>query len=312
MLRKGMRHFLDVKDFTSAELRGLLRMAASLKADEKAGGTLKALSGRTLAMMFEKHSTRTRVSFDLAMRQLGGYSMELNQQNMQMSRGETMADTARVLSRYVDAIMMRANSHETLLELAQYATIPVINGLTDKSHPCQVLADILTFEEHKGAIAGRSIAWVGDANNVCTSWVHAAMLLGFHLRIASPKAYQLSAETRAWMEQQQATASGSVTELTDAAEAVQGVDAVVTDTWVSMGDADADARHAALKPYQVNTDLMAKANEGAIFMHCLPAHREEEVTAEVMDGKQSVVWDEAENRLHAQKAVLLFCLNADY
>lgn len=257
-------------------------------------------------MIFEKPSTRTRVSFDVAMRQLGGETLLLNGAEMQLGRGESVADTARVLSRYVDAIMIRTTSHEKLLELAEYATVPVINGLTDKTHPCQLMADVLTFEEHKGPIRDRSVAWSGDGNNVAVSWVHAAAQFDFDLRVACPPELALPAETVAWAEKQ-----GARVKITsDPYEAVEGVDCVVADTWVSMGDPEdlIASRHNSLAPFQVDARLMAAAHKEAIFMHCLPAHRGEEMTADVIDGPQSVVFDGAENRLHAQKSILAWCL----
>ncbi|MBI1274404.1 ornithine carbamoyltransferase [bacterium] len=305
-----MPHFVDIADFTGDELRNILKTAVSLKADFKAGGNEQLLKGKTLAMIFEKNSTRTRVSFDLAMRQLGGYAMELDCQNSQLGRGESIADTARVLSRYVDIIMFRAREHFTLLEMASSASVPVINGLTSYSHPCQILADILTFEEHKGPIAGKTLTWVGDGNNVLISYIHAAILFGFNLNIACPTAYRPLDKVVDWAESQKASSSGRIQFFTDAVAAVKGTQAIVTDTWMSMGDeekGDAQAKKAALKPYQVNEFLMNTA-EDAIFMHCLPAHRGEEVTPGVIDGNRSVVFDEAENRLHVQKAVLLHCL----
>jgi ornithine carbamoyltransferase len=257
-------------------------------------------------MIFDKPSTRTRVSFDVAMRQLGGDVVFLTGQEMQLGRGETIADTARVLSRYVDAIMIRILDHNALLELARYATVPVINGLTRVSHPCQVMADVLTFEEHRGPIKGSTVAWTGDTNNVMASWMHAAQRLDFRLRVATPPELAPGKALKAW-----AASSGAAIEIgTDPEAAVAGADCVVTDTWVSMGDRDGERRHNLLKPYQVNSRLMAKAKSDAIFMHCLPAHRGEEVTDDVIDGPQSVVFDEAENRLHAQKGILAWCLHA--
>jgi ornithine carbamoyltransferase len=301
------RHFLDLTDVPPVELRRILDHAAVLKATR--GGTRRGegpLAGKVLAMVFERPSTRTRVSFDVGMRQLGGETLMLTGDEMQLGRGETIADTARVLSRYVDAIMIRILDHAALAELAAHATVPVINGLTRLSHPCQIMADVMTFEEHRGPIAGRTVAWTGDANNVLASWIHAAACFGFTLRIATPDAFTPRPQDLDW-----ARAKGGRILLTrDAYEAVDGADCVVTDTWVSMGDEDAERRHALLAPYQVNDRLMAAAAPGAIFMHCLPAHREEEVTAAVMDGPQSVVFDEAENRLHAQKGILAWCLGA--
>jgi ornithine carbamoyltransferase len=255
-------------------------------------------------MIFEKPSTRTRVSFEVAMHQLGGQTVVLSPQDMQLGRGETLADTARVLSRYIDAIMLRTGPHTTLIELAANATVPVINGLTCQSHPCQVMADVMTFEELKGPIEGRTIAWIGDANNVATSWVHAAARFGCKLRIASPREFAPAPELLAW-----AAAEGADIEVgEDPLQAARGADCVVTDVWVSMGDGDEKRRSAALRPFQVDGAVMAQAAKGAIFMHCLPAHRGDEVTAAVIDGPQSAVWDEAENRLHVQKAILAWCL----
>ncbi len=307
-----IRHFIDLCDVDGATLRNLLNRAASLKADQQSGGTQPLLAGKTLAMIFEKRSTRTRVSFDLAMRQLGGYALELGTEQSQLSRGESVADTARVLTRYVDLIMFRARAHRALLDMAEASGVPVINGLTDHSHPCQVLADVLTFEEHRGPIAGRKVAWVGDGNNVAASWIHAAIRLGFKLHIACPDGYEPAAELLNWAKEEKDAGKGSVRRFKDPIKAVKGVDAVVTDTWVSMAnDDEAEARHDALKSYQVTQELMAEAEQGAIFMHCLPAHRGHEVAADVIDGPKSAVWDEAENRLHVQKAILLHCLGAE-
>ncbi|MGE0752054.1 MAG: ornithine carbamoyltransferase [Variibacter sp.] len=302
------RHFLDLTDIPASELRGMLESSRDLKAkwrkDRRTAG--RPLEGKTLGMIFDKPSTRTRVSFDVAMRQLGGDVVFLTGQEMQLGRGETIADTARVLSRYVDAIMIRILDHNALLELAHYATVPVINGLTRVSHPCQVMADVLTFEEHRGPIKGSTVAWTGDTNNVMASWMHAAQRLDFRLRVATPPELAPGKALKGW-----AASSGAAIEIgTDPETAVAGADCVVTDTWVSMGDRDGERRHNLLKPYQVNSRLMAKAKSDAIFMHCLPAHRGEEVTDDVIDGPQSVVFDEAENRLHAQKGILAWCLHA--
>jgi ornithine carbamoyltransferase len=257
-------------------------------------------------MIFEKPSTRTRVSFEVGMRQLGGEVVVLSAAEMQLGRGETIADTARVLSRYVDAIMLRTNSAAKLRDLALHATVPVINGLTDRSHPCQLMADIMTFEQHRGAIAGRTIAWSGDGNNVATSWIHAAVRLGFTLRLACPEGLEPPAAVLDWARRE----GGAVTLVGDPETAIRGADCVVTDTWISMSDPDTENRHNLLAPYRVDERLMALAAADALFMHCLPAHRGEEVTAAVIDGPQSVVWDEAENRLHAQKGILTWCLGA--
>jgi len=302
---KGIRHFLDLIDIPRRELRGMIEKSRVMKKGRKGAAGNGPLAGKTMAMIFDRPSTRTRVSFDVAMRQLGGESITLIGQDMQLGRGETIADTARVLSRYVDAIMIRTLDHEHLLELARYATVPVINGLTKRSHPCQVLADVMTFEEHRGAIRGRTVAWTGDANNVLTSWMHAAERFDFELRVATPPELMPKKKLLDWVKQ-----SGAAIRFgSDPEEAVKGADCVVTDTWVSMGDRDGGRRHNLLKRYQVNKRLMAKADAKAIFMHCLPAHRGEEVTDEVMDGPQSVVFDEAENRLHAQKGILAWCLH---
>jgi ornithine carbamoyltransferase len=307
MTGNGVRHFLDLCDVPPRDLRRMLDLARTLKQARRAGLTTRGpLSGRTLAMIFEKPSTRTRVSFDVAMRDLGGNVINLTGQEMQLGRGETIADTARVLSRYVDAIVIRILDHATLLELARHATVPVINGLTKLSHPCQVMADVMTFEEKKGPIRGRTVAWTGDANNVLTSWVHAAARFDFALRVATPRELAPRRQLVEW-----AKRSGAVVRFTrEPEEAVEGADCVVTDTWVSMGDKNGKKRHNLLKPYQVNRALMRLAKRDAIFMHCLPAHRGEEVTAEVIDGPQSVVFDEAENRLHAQKGILSWCFDS--
>jgi ornithine carbamoyltransferase len=301
------RHFLDINALPLGELRAMLAAGAAMKAKLKAQETdKKPLAGKTLAMIFDKPSTRTRVSFDVGMRQLGGESIMLTGTEMQLGRGETIADTARVLSRYVDAIMIRILNHEALLELAAYATVPVINGLTRRSHPCQVMADLMTFEEHLGSIEGRTVAWTGDDNNVLTSWAHAAERFKFRLNVATPPELALKKPMRDWIKETQAP----IMLCNDPEEAVRGADCVVTDTWVSMGDKDGEHRHNLLKPYQVNAKLMSLAKPDALFMHCLPAHRGEEVTDEVIDGPQSVVFDEAENRLHAQKGILAWCFDA--
>jgi ornithine carbamoyltransferase len=304
----GVRHFLDLIDLPPAELRAMIDSARAMKTALKASGLpeRRPLAGKTLAMIFDKPSTRTRVSFDIAMRQLGGDAILLTGQEMQLGRGETIADTARVLSRYVDAIMIRTLDHGTLAELARYATVPVINGLTKLSHPCQVMADVMTFEEHRGPIRGRIVAWTGDANNVLTSWMHAAERFDFSLRVATPPELAPKKPLLDWIK----TSGAPIKMINDPEEAVKGADCVVTDTWVSMGDRDVDGRrHNLLTRYQVNAALMARAKSDALFMHCLPAHRGEEVTNEVIDGPHSVVFDEAENRLHAQKGILAWCFN---
>ena len=299
------KHFLDLDLIDTSTLRQILDSGRAMKEALKAGEEAdKPLAGKTLAMIFEKPSTRTRVSFEVGMKQLGGDVVLLNTNDIQSSRGETMADTARVLSRYVDAIMIRTFSPAILQELADNASVPVINGLTDRSHPCQIMADVMTFEEHRGPIKGKVVAWSGDGNNVAASWIHAAARFDFELRIACPEMLTPDAGLIEWARAQGAR----ITVTHDAEKAVAGADCVVTDTWVSMGDADAGSRHNMLKPYQVNAALMRHAKPEAIFMHCLPAHRGEEVSAEVIDGPQSVVWDEAENRLHGQKGILRWCL----
>ncbi|MGD0192851.1 MAG: ornithine carbamoyltransferase [Rhizomicrobium sp.] len=304
------KHFLDLSEMDAATITTLLSDAIRRKS-ERQGLTHGApdgdapLKGRILALIFDKQSTRTRISFDVGMRQLGGTTIMMSGQEIQLAREETIADTAKVMSRYVDAIMIRLLDHEMVKDLAENATIPVINGLTKWSHPCQVMADMMTFEEKKGPIKGRTIAWTGDASNVLTSWVHAAGRMGFKLRIATPRELAPKESLRDW-----AMDVGATVEFgDDPAHAASGADCVVTDTWVSMGDEDAVKRHNLLKAYQVNERLMSRAAKDAIFMHCLPAHRGQEVTDAVMDGPQSVVFDEAENRLHAQKAILAWCLS---
>ena len=306
MSTNGVRHFIDLCDISTKDLRGMIDASRTMKERLKRDGQpgKAPLKGKTLAMIFDRPSTRTRVSFDVAMRQLGGESITLTGQEMQLGRGETIADTARVLSRYVDGIMIRTLEHENLLELARHATVPVINGLTHRSHPCQVLADVMTFEEHRGSIRGKTVAWSGDANNVLVSWVHAADRFEFRLRVASPP----ELKPKKWLMDWIKVSSADIRVGSDPEEAVKGADCVVTDTWVSMGDRDGARRHNLLKRYQVNARLMGRARPDAIFMHCLPAHRGEEVTADVIDGPQSVVFDEAENRLHAQKGILAWCL----
>jgi ornithine carbamoyltransferase len=302
----SVRHFLDLIDIPKSDLQGMIDESRAMKAALKRGEQKKPLAGKTLAMIFDKPSTRTRVSFDVGMRQLGGESIMLTAQEMQLGRGETLADTARVLSRFVDGIVIRILEHDSIKELAQHATVPVINGLTRRSHPCQVLADVMTFEEKKGSIRGRTVAWTGDANNVLASWMHAAERFEFKLRIATPGELRPDKRLLDWVK-----SSGAAIEIGDDPDAaVSGADCVVTDTWVSMGDRDGKHRHNVLQPYQVNGALMARAKSDAIFMHCLPAHRGDEVTDVVMDGPQSVVFDEAENRLHAQKGLLAWCMQA--
>jgi ornithine carbamoyltransferase len=292
------RHFLTLTDLTAAELAGLIARAAQLKAAHKRGEAQVRYPGRVMAMLFEKSSTRTRASFEAAWTHLGGHSMFLSPRDIQLGRGETVEDSARVLSRMVDVLVVRTFSHERLELFAAHSTVPVINALTDRFHPCQLLADILTWTEQHGDIRGRTAVFVGDGNNVCHSWMEAARLFGFRLRVAAPQGYRPAADLTA-------TYADCVEILDDPKAAVAGADAVITDVWASMGQEDeAAARQAAFAGFEVDQALMARAAPEAIFMHCLPAHRGEEVSAEVIDGPQSVVWEEAENRLHAQKALL--------
>jgi ornithine carbamoyltransferase len=306
------RHFIDLWQLDAPTLRALVddarrRKSARLGWPKGRPDADAPAKGRTLAMIFEKNSTRTRFSFDAAMRQLGGDCIIATAADMQLGRGETVEDTAKVLSRMVDAVMIRSNAHETIERFAAVSSAPVINGLSDKSHPCQILADILAFEEHRGPIRGKTLAWVGDGNNVCSSFIHAAAPFGFRLSIASPRAYAPDLVDLA-----RAREAGAEIEVTeDPRAAVKGADAVITDTWVSMGDTDAEARIRALSPYQVDAKLMSAAGPDAVFLHDLPAHRGDEVTEEVIDGPQSIVWDEAENRIHAQKAILAWCFSGN-
>ncbi|MHA1538196.1 MAG: ornithine carbamoyltransferase [Alphaproteobacteria bacterium] len=297
----GPRHFLDLHRLESGTLRDILARGTAFKKGEDK----TSLAGKQLAMIFEKPSTRTRVSFEVGMRQLGGDAIILDHSGSQLGRGESVADTARVLSRYVDAIMLRTTDEKKLLELAEYASVPVINGLTDRTHPCQLMADVMTFEEHRGAIAGKTIAWSGDGNNMAASWIHAAQRFDFALRLACPEALRPPGEVLDW-----ARANGAdVAVTTEVREAVEGADAVVTDVWVSMSEEpEVKNLHNLLAPYQVDDAVMGYAKDAAIFLHCLPAHRGQEVAASVIDGPQSVVWDEAENRLHAQKGILAWCM----
>lgn len=309
MTGAALRHFLDLDQIGPDVLRnltdrGLARKKARQDSPLGAVDHDAPLKGHVVVLIFEKPSTRTRVSFDVGIRQLGGDAMTLSAADMQLGRGETISDTARVLSRYVDAIMLRSTDHTHLLEWAASSTIPVINGLTNKTHPCQLMADIMTFEEYKGPIKDRIVAWSGDGNNVAASWIQAAVQFEFELRLACPPGFEPDAGILDWAKQKE----GRVQVVEDPRIAVDNADCVITDTWVSMGDKDPDARRKALSPYQVNASLMACAAKDAIFLHCLPAHRGEEVTDEVIDGPQSAVLDEAENRLHAQKAILVWCL----
>ncbi|MEM9010378.1 MAG: ornithine carbamoyltransferase [Pseudomonadota bacterium] len=307
-----MKHFLDLDEVPAEALAGIIETARTMKtartgqpkgvADDDA-----PLAGRVIALIFEKPSTRTRISFDVGIRQLGGSALILSGAEMQLGHGETIADTARVLSRYVDAIMIRTFEDATLRELAEHATVPVINGLTNASHPCQIMADVMTFEEHRGPIRGRKVVWLGDGNNVCTSLLHAAGQFGFDLTFAGPETLDPDPKAMAFARERGA----AVAIERDPERAVKGADLVVTDTWLSMHDSQSarERRHNQLRPYQVNAALMAQADEDALFMHCLPAHRGEEATSEVMDGPNSVIFDEAENRLHVQKGILRWCLD---
>jgi len=309
--KRGPRHFLDLSEIEPGVLRRLIDNAHAMKAaGRRCPPHLRpdGIEDRVLIMIFAKPSTRTRISFDLAMRQLGGQSLSpLNASDLQLGRGESIADTARVMSRYGDVIMLRGNGHSDLLELATNASVPVINGLTDFSHPCQIMADIVTFEENRGKIEGATIAWVGDGNNVAASWIHAAAQFRFKLRLGVPSQLNPDPSVVTW-----ARAQGADVAMTDDPKtAVRGADCVVTDTWVSMGQTDAPRRKQLLGPYTVDEQLMKLAAKDAIFLHDLPAYRGNEVTAEVIDGPRSRVWDEAENRLHAQKAILAWCLGKD-
>ncbi|AQS41867.1 MAG: Ornithine carbamoyltransferase [Candidatus Tokpelaia hoelldobleri] len=305
-MKHSLRHFTDLAAFSPQTLRDILESARKIKADRASGLSARPLADKTLAMIFEKPSTRTRVSFDVGMRQLGGETLMLTGSEMQLGHSETIADTARVLSRFVDMITIRTTAHNRMLELAHYADVPVINALTDDTHPCQIMADILTYEEHRGPVAGKTFVWVGDGNNVLHSLIEASALFGFSLRIATPEGSEPQAKYLDWAREN----GGSVTLTTDPATAVRDADCVVTDTWVSMGQEFRARGSGIFLPYQVNEALMALARPDALFMHCLPAHRGEEVVDAVIDGPQSVVFDEAENRLHAQKAILNWCMEA--
>lgn len=300
------KHFLDLSAMTAPDLRLILEDAKTRKQATKAGSADKPLAGKMLAMIFEKPSTRTRVSFDVGMRQLGGETLFLSGTEMQLGRAETIGDTAKVLSRYVDAIMIRTTDHTRLLEMAEHATVPVINALTDLTHPCQIMADIMTFEEHRGPVKGKTIAWTGDGNNVLHSLVEGSARFGYRMNMAVPMGSEPDGKILNWARDN----GGNIMLCHDAERAVEGADAVVTDTWVSMNQEHKARGHNIFQPFQVNQALMKHAGTDALFMHCLPAHRGEEVTDDVIDGPQSVVFDEAENRLHAQKSILAWCLGA--
>lgn len=306
-----MRHFLDLHKTDPDALKDIIAAAGDMKA-ARAGQPRGAqdaelpLEGRMVALIFEKPSTRTRVSFDVGVRQMGGETMVLSGDAMQLGHGESIADTARVMSRYVDMIMIRTFEEHTLLEMAEHATVPVINGLTNRTHPCQIMADVMTYEEHRGSIKGKKVVWTGDGNNVCASFLHAAGQFGFDMTFTGPETLDPDQDSIGWARK----AGAKVTIERDPHKAVEGADLVVADTWISMHDSQTtkERRHNQLRPYQVNAELMERANPDALFMHCLPAHREEEATSEVMDGPHSVIFDEAENRLHAQKAIMRWCL----
>ncbi|MBT1159874.1 ornithine carbamoyltransferase [Aminobacter anthyllidis] len=300
------KHFLDLSAVSAHDLGGIMNDAMWRRAATKAGEADKPLTGKMLGMIFEKPSTRTRVSFDVAMRHLGGETLLMSATEMQLGRTETIGDTAKVLSRYVDAIMVRTTDHKRLLELAEHATVPVINGLTDDTHPCQILADIMTFEDHRGPVRGKTFAWTGDGNNVLHSFVEGAARFGYRMKIAVPLGSEPKYRFLNWARNQGA----SIMLCHDAENAVTEADCVITDTWVSMNSEDKAPGRNVLQPFQVNKQLMMRAKSNALFMHCLPAHRGQEVTDEVIDGPQSVVFDEAENRLHAQKSILAWCLGA--
>ena len=302
-----MRHFLDLRDFDSGTLQGILDHAASMKSALKAGAPAeRPLDGKSVAMIFEKPSTRTRVSFEVGITQLGGTPLMLSAQDLQIGRGESIEDTARVLSRYVDAITIRCFAHDTLLTLAEHATVPVVNALTARSHPCQIMADLQTMIERHGSLDGQIVTWVGDGNNVAASWIEAAARFNFQLRLACPEGYAPPAELMAW-----ARAEGADLVLYDSAlEAAKGSQTLVTDVWISMGDEEG-TRREDFRHFQVNEELLAAAAGDAIVLHCLPAWRGMEITEGVIDGPQSAVFDEAENRLHAQKAVLAWCVSGN-
>jgi len=307
-----MPNFLDIKTIESSELKQIIQTALEIKKSRSSltKGVLdsdKALDGQIVALIFEKPSTRTRISFDVGVRQMGGQTIVLSGKDMQLGHGETIADTARVLSRYVDLIMLRTYEEATLHEMAQFATVPVINGLTNFSHPCQIMADILTYEEHRGSIEGKKIVWSGDGNNVFNSYAHAAEKFNFNLTFTGPETLE---PDRKLIEQARQNGTKISIEI-DPAAAMRDADLVVTDTWISMHDLQSarERRHNQLRPYQVNKELIAHAKPDALFMHCLPAHRDEEATSEIMDGKNSVIFDEAENRLHIQKAIMRWCLD---
>jgi ornithine carbamoyltransferase len=302
------RHFLDLSEIPAKELRRILDSSRAMKARRRTdrASADQVLAGKKVAMIFEQPSLRTRISFEVGIRELGGDPLMITGKEIELGEREAISDQARVLSRYVDAIMIRSLKHDLVVELAKHATVPIINGLTKLSHPCQVMADLMTFEEHRGDIRGKTVAWSGDSNNVLASWMHAAQRFDFRLNVATPRELSPKQELLDWVRKHKA----DVRVMDDPAEAAADASCIVSDAWVSMGDKDEGRRHNLLKPYQVNDRLMKAARPDAIFMHCLPAHRGEEVTDEVIDGPQSVVFDEAENRLHAQKGILAWVFEA--
>ena len=296
------KHFIDIDDHSFEELQGIIDNAIALKKSHKSGEINESLKNKTLAMIFDKSSTRTRVSFEAGMTQLGGHSLFLSEKDIQIGRGEPITDSAIVIGSMVDAVMLRVSSHEDILTFAKHANTPVINALSDQSHPCQMLADLMTYQEHRGSIKGKKVVWIGDGNNVCQTYMQAAEIFGFDLIISTPKGYAVAQDFVYKYQNNISYSSNPVV-------AFQGADLVATDVWASMGmESEQKARELAFKDFQVNLQIMSVANENALFMHCLPAHRGEEVSADVIDGKQSVIWDEAENRLHAQKALLLYLI----
>ena len=298
------KHFIDLDDHSFKELQGIIDNAIALKKSHQSGEINESLKNKTLAMIFDKPTTRTRVSFEAGMTQLGGHSLFLSDKDIQIGRGEPITDSAIVIGSMVDAVMLRVSSHEDILTFSKHANTPVINALSDQSHPCQMLADLMTYQEHRGSIKGKKVVWIGDGNNVCQTYMQAAEIFSFELIISTPKGYEAAQD---FVDKYQNNISYSLNPF----EACKGADLVVTDVWASMGmESEQKARELAFKDFQVNLQMMSVADEGALFMHCLPAHRGEEVSAEVIDGKQSVIWDEAENRLHAQKALLLYLINS--
>ncbi|MGE4594685.1 MAG: ornithine carbamoyltransferase [Gammaproteobacteria bacterium] len=297
------KHFIDIDNHSFKDLQGIIDNAIALKKSHQSGEINESLKNKTLAMIFDKSSTRTRVSFEAGMTQLGGHSLFLSDKDIQIGRGEPITDSAIVISSMVDAVMLRVSSHDDIVTFTKHASTPVINALSDQSHPCQMLADLMTFQEHRGSIKGKKVVWIGDGNNVCHTFMQTAEIFDFHLTISTPTGYE---PAHNFIEKYQ----NNINYCSNPVEACKDADLVVTDVWASMGmESEQKARELAFKDFQVNKGMMAVTNEDALFMHCLPAHRGEEVSAEVIDGKKSVIWDEAENRLHAQKALLLYLIN---